>query len=302
MALLAPPDHADDYFDVLSLSVMAGAEDVPKAFELKKTLATADEKLNEHFYQWQNISRLVRTRAWVVEQFVLYFWRQDLAVFNQLSLVAVGGYGRGDLQPHSDVDLLILFESELPQAEVARFIQNLWDLGLDVGHAVRTVDESVKLAESDVTVATNLMEARFMTGCVALFDDMMRQCSDEIIWSGRDFFQAKYQEQGLRHKKCGGTAYNLEPNIKEGQGGLRDIQMVTWVAQRHFHVSAMHGLVDVGFLLPNEYISLQKGQRKLWKIRFALHLMAGRKEERLSFLRNLSKDIFDVFCKPKFQH
>lgn len=279
MALLAPPDHADDYFDVLSLSVSEGAQ----AFELKKVLAAADSKLNEHFYQWQNISRLVRTRAWIVEQFVLHFWREQCGEQKHMALVAVGGYGRGDLQPHSDVDLLILYQGELAQTPLSQFIQNLWDLGLDVGHAVRTVEESVALAESDVTVATNLMEARFMTGCESLFDDMMRQCSDDIIWSGRDFFQAKYQEQGQRHKKCGGTAYNLEPNIKEGQGGLRDIQMVTWVAQRHFHVSTMHGLVDVGFLLPDEYISLQKGQRKLWKIRFALHLMAGRKEDRILF-------------------
>ncbi|WP_154223977.1 [protein-PII] uridylyltransferase [Marinicella rhabdoformis] len=287
MALLAPPDHADDYFDVLSLSIMAGANvttDVSsQAFVLKKVLAAADEKLNEHFYQWQNISRLVHTRAWVVEQFVLFFWRQGLAGYKGLSLVAVGGFGRGEMQPHSDVDLLILFDGELPQSQVAQFIQDLWDLGLDVGHAVRTVAESVTLADNDVTVATNLMEARFMTGCVTLFDDMIRQCSDDIIWSGRDFFQAKYKEQGLRHKKCGDTAYNLEPNIKEGQGGLRDIQMITWVAQRHFHVRTMHGLVDVGFLLPDEYISLQRGQRKLWKIRFALHLLAGRKEDRILF-------------------
>lgn len=278
MALLAPPDHADDYFDVLSLS-QPGADPIA----LKAELAEADARLAEHFYQWQNISRLVRTRAWVVEQFILYFWQQAFDPNDAVTLVAVGGFGRGDLQPHSDVDLLILYNDHLPQQAVSEFIQNLWDLGLDIGHAVRTVDESVALASEDVTVATNIMEARFMRGQDVLFSDMVLGCRDDSIWSGKDFFQAKYQEQFQRHQKWGGTAYNLEPNIKEGQGGLRDIQMVTWVAQRHYHVSSMHGLVDVGFLAPDEYIRLQKGQRKLWKIRYALHLLAGRKEDRLLF-------------------
>ncbi len=278
MALLAPPDHADDYLDLLILS-----QDAIALRELRSKLSLVDDKLAEHFYQWQNISRLVRTRAWVIEQFVLYFWNQQLAQCDNLALVAVGGFGRGDLQPHSDVDLLVLYQGHLPAEPIGQFIQNLWDLGLDVGHAVRTVDQSVSLASNDVTVATNIMEGRFMRGDKLLFEALSRCCSDERIWSGRDFFQAKYKEQLQRHRKYGDTAYNLEPNIKEGQGGLRDIQMVTWVAQRHFHVGSMHGLVDVGFLQPDEYISLQKGQRKLWKIRYALHLLAGRKEDRLLF-------------------
>ena len=145
------------------------------------------------------------------------------------------------------------------------------------------MDESVELAKTDVTVVTNLMESRFIQGEHQLFNDMKERTNDRHIWTGRDFFQAKYEEQKNRHEKYGETAYNLEPNIKEGQGGLRDIQMVTWVAQRHYHVQSMHGLVDVGFLLPEEYLQLQKGMRKLWKIRYALHLLAGRKEDRLLF-------------------
>lgn len=279
MALLAPPDHADDHFDVLSL---LRAEETT-AWDLKKQLEQADDKLNQAFYQGHNISRLVTTRAWIVEQFVLHFWRQGLAEQENLSLIAVGGFGRGELHPHSDVDLLILYQQQLPQQQIATFIQNLWDLGLEVGHAVRSLQQTIELATQDVAVATNLMEARLMSGNVALFATMMQQTNDRHLWSGPDFFKAKLQEQIGRHKKCGGTAYNLEPDIKEGQGGLRDIQMVTWVAQRHFHVSSMHGLVDVGFLQPDEYIRLQKGQRKLWKIRFALHLLSGRKENRLLF-------------------
>ncbi|VAW43709.1 [Protein-PII] uridylyltransferase / [Protein-PII]-UMP uridylyl-removing enzyme, partial [hydrothermal vent metagenome] len=289
MALLAPPDHADEFFDLIELAAIKGQA----IRDYKKLLLKTDKKLNQAFYQWHNISRLVKTRAWIVEQLVIQFWQRNQLDQHQLSLVAVGGFGRGDLQPHSDVDILILYHQQLPEAAVSEFIQNLWDLGLDVGQAVRTVEESVQLAKDDITVATNLMESRFMQGEHQLYNDMYERTNDRHMWTGREFFQAKYQEQLNRHEKCGGTAYNLEPNIKEGQGGLRDIQMVTWVAQRHFHVSSMHGLVDVGFLHPEEYIRLQKGMRKLWKIRHALHLLAGRKEDRLLF--EYQKQLAQIF-------
>ena len=279
MALLAPPDHADDYFDLTQLAAIKGQP----IHAYKQLLQEADEKLNQSFYQWHNISRLVRTRAWIVEQLILELWQRHHLPDYQVTLVAVGGFGRGDLQPHSDVDLLILYHQNLPEAAVSSLIQDMWDLGLDVGHAVRTVEESVQLAANDLSVATNLMESRFMQGEHQLYNDMYDRTNDRYMWSGPDFFKAKFQEQANRHEKCGGTAYNLEPNIKEGQGGLRDIQMITWVAQRHYHVNSMHGLVDVGFLHPDEYIQLQKGMRKLWKIRYALHLLAGRKEDRLLF-------------------
>jgi len=280
MALLAPPDHAEEYLNIIALDTV---EDEDYLGVLKQLLQQAEEKINADFYRWHNITRLVKTRAWLVEQFVLELWlRCDLQQYD-LTLVAVGGFGRGDLQPFSDVDLLILFAEELPEEGLSLFVQNLWDLGLDVGHAVRKVGESVDLAEQNISVATNLMESRFLRGNPDLYDRMMALTDDQHMWSGRDFFQAKYAEQQQRHRKCGGSAYNLEPNIKEGPGGLRDIQMVTWVAQRHFHVKSMHGLVDVGFLHPDEYVRLQKGMRKLWKIRYALHLLADRKEDRLLF-------------------
>lgn len=303
MALLAPPDHSDDYFN---LSDLAAVKD-QNISAFKELLLEADKKLNQSFYQWHNISRLVKTRAWVVEQLILALWHKHNMTENHMALIAVGGFGRGDLQPHSDVDLLLLYHNKLPESSVSSFIQDLWDLGLDVGHAIRTVDECVELARSDITVVTNLMESRFMQGEHQIFNAMFDRINDRYMWSGKDFFQAKYQEQKNRHEKCGGTAYNLEPNIKEGQGGLRDIQMVTWVAQRHFHVSSMHGLVDVGFLLPEEFIQLQKGRRKLWKIRYALHLLAGRKEDRLLFEHQKSlakifgyKDDEDSLAVEKF--
>ena len=277
--LLAPPDFADDYLD---LTVLQQLDPALHLAEYKKCLRKADTLLFQDFKAGRNITRLVKIRAWVVEQLLLRLWRHYV---NQpdLALVAVGGFGRGDLQLCSDVDLLILHHEDLNEEALSTFIQSLWDIGLDIGHAVRTVDQCEEMARQDVTVATNLLEGRFMIGDPVLYERMHQRIHSDDLWTGRSFFQAKYAEQQLRHKKCGDTAYHLEPNIKEGPGGLRDIHMVTWVAQRHFKVKSMHGLVDVGFLQPDEYISLQKGRRYLWKVRFALHHLAGRKEDRLLF-------------------
>ncbi|WP_395377324.1 [protein-PII] uridylyltransferase [Marinicella sp. W31] len=287
--LLTPPDFADDYLD---LTVLQQLDPALHLAEYKKCLREADALLYQDFKGGRNITRLVKIRAWVVEQLLLRLWRHYV---NQpdLALVGVGGFGRGDLQPHSDVDLLVLHHEDLNEEALSTFIQSLWDIGLDIGHAVRTVDQCEDMAREDVTVATNLLEGRFMIGDTALYEDMRQRIHSDGLWTGRSYFQAKYAEQKQRYKKCGDTAYHLEPNIKEGPGGLRDIHMVTWVAQRHFKVKSMHGLVDVGFLQPDEYISLQKGRRYLWKVRFALHHLAGRKEDRLLF--DHQKPIAEIF-------
>src|SRR5690606_18054865 len=170
MALLAPPDHAEEYLNIIALDTV---EDDDYLSVLKQLLKQAEDLLNADFYQWHNITRLVKTRAWLVEQFVLELWLRCELDKSALALVAVGGFGRGDLQPFSDVDLLILYERSLPKESVSLFIQNLWDLGLDVGHAVRTVDETVALAKRDITVTTNLMESRLLRGDAELYRQMM---------------------------------------------------------------------------------------------------------------------------------
>ncbi len=283
MALLIPPPKADRYLDVLALP--EGDSDAALIAKSRQLLQQADKKLAADFAEAAEITRLVQTRAWVVEQLVVNLWRQLVAPNDQLALVAVGGFGRGDLQPHSDVDLLILTAREQPQQEkaIGQFVQALWDMGLEVGQATRTPKECLRQASADVTVATNLMEARFIHGHRPLFEAMRQRVGADSIWPGDAFFAAKLAEQKERHRRHGGTAYNLEPNIKEGPGGLRDIQMVGWVAHRHFNTQSLHGLVDAGFLEEHEYLTLQKGRRWLWKLRFALHQLAGRKEDRLLF-------------------
>ena len=280
MASLAPPINADKYMDVLSFN------HVPDQFVayFKTLLKKSDQALVEDFYKQADIIQLVYSRAWYVEQIILQLWKQYIGS-NELTIVAVGGFGRGELHPYSDVDILILKPNKSNQynEQITGFIQSLWDIGLDVGQSVRTPNECFIQAKKDVTIATNLMESRLIRGNKKLFLRMQNKVTAKKIWKGEDFFNAKSKEQKHRHKKFSDTTYNVEPNIKEGQGGLRDIQMVSWVAQRFFQTNSLHELVDEGFLTEYEYIHLIKGQAFLWRVRFALHIIAKRKEDRILF-------------------
>ncbi|HHO59780.1 MAG TPA: [protein-PII] uridylyltransferase, partial [Thiotrichales bacterium] len=152
-----------------------------------------------------------------------------------------------------------------------------------IGHSVRTLDECVAEAEKDITVTTNIMEARLLAGSETLFDEMKTRTGPDRIWDSKAFFQAKLEEQIQRNGKFNDTAYNLEPNIKESRGGLRDIQMIGWVAKRHFNADSLEELVNNGFLLEDEYQTLCDGQHLLWQLRCSLHYLAGRREDRLLF-------------------
>lgn len=252
----------------------------------RQSLKSALGVLKQRFLEGHSAIELVDLHARVIDTLLIDAWPRFIpAANNKIALVAVGGYGRGELHPHSDVDILILLEKEqkVLQAPISQFITFLWDIGLAVGHSVRTLKECVSEAKQDITVATNLQEARLLTGPVAIFDEMRRLCSPQKIWSSRDFFEAKWREQVARHLKFNDTAYNLEPNIKEGPGGLRDIQMIGWVAKRHFDANTLHDLVTHQFLTEKEYKSLYEGQALLWQIRYGLHLLANRREDRLLF-------------------
>ncbi len=283
MATLAPPIYAEKYLDVL---VFNQPPSNLIAF-YKSLLNKADALMIEDFHIGVEVYQLVKSRAWVVEQIILQIWKHSIQL-DLPTLVAVGGFGRGELHPYSDVDLLILVPNNTnnndPFSEPIRsFVQTLWDIGLETGQSVRTPLECQVQAKDDVTVATNLMEARFIRGNKKLFEQMESKVTAKKIWKGEDFYIAKLNEQKQRHKKYSDTTFNVEPNIKQGQGGLRDIQMVSWVAQRFFQTNSLHELVDEGFLTEHEYIRLMKGQNFLWKVRFALHIIAKRKEDRVLF-------------------
>ena len=186
----------------------------------------------------------------------------------------------------SDIDILLLVRQEsggVQRERIAAFVTSLWDIGLEVGHSVRTLEECVSHAGADITVATSLMESRLLKGGQVLYRALVEATGPGRIWTSQEFFAAKWREQQERHAKYHDTAYRLEPNVKEGPGGLRDIQMIGWVAKRHFGAATLHGLVEQGFLTEEEYQSLTAGQNYLWKVRFALHLLHGRREDRLLF-------------------
>jgi [protein-PII] uridylyltransferase len=248
-------------------------------------LTSARRSLACRFGEGAPASDLVRQSAAIIDTVLAKSWSsQRLPVDQSLALIAVGGYGRGELHPGSDVDLLILTDKRGAFSErIQSFVTFLWDIGLEVGQSVRSIKDCVRESKKDITVATNLMEARLIVGDADLFERMRQATSADKLWPSRRFFEAKLTEQRARHHKFHDTAYNLEPNVKEGPGGLRDIQMIGWVAKRHFGADTLHELVTHDFLTESEYESLTKGQSFLWQVRFALHILTGRREDRLLF-------------------
>ncbi|WP_137885106.1 [protein-PII] uridylyltransferase [Pseudomonas sp. 2FE] len=253
----------------------------------KKAIRRVHEVLDARFKSGRDIRRLVEDRAWCVDQILREAWaRFDWSREAEIALLAVGGYGRGELHPYSDIDLLILLDSadhETFREPIERFLTLLWDIGLEVGQSVRSIDECVEEARADLTVITNLMESRTIAGPEHLRQRMLEVTSSTQMWPSKDFFLAKRAEQRARHGKYNDTEYNLEPNVKGSPGGLRDIQTILWVARRHFGTLSLHAMVGQGFLLESEYALLASSQEFLWKVRYALHMLAGRAEDRLLF-------------------
>ena len=254
---------------------------------VRESLAAAQSNLEARFRQGESVTVLVEARCRFVDSVLALAWRRfGLDAHPRRALVAVGGYGRGELHPGSDIDLLILTRRAMRDGEserIRRFLAFLWDIGLAVGNSLRTVRECVNEARRDVTVATNLMEGRLVCGSADLFTRMMERTGPGRIWSSRRFFEAKMAEQRERHHKFDDTAHNLEPNVKEGPGGLRDILTIAWVARRHFGAETLSELVDHGLLTTEEYGALESGRRFLWRVRFALHVLTRRAEDRLLF-------------------
>ncbi len=253
----------------------------------KKAIRQARDVLDNRFTNGRDIRRLVEDRAWFVDQVLRAAWeRFGWSEDADIALLAVGGYGRGELHPYSDIDLLILLDDadhEVFREPIEGFLTLLWDIGLEVGQSVRSVAECVEEARADLTVVTNLMESRTIAGPEHLRQRMLAVTSPEQMWPSKHFFLAKRQEQKARHAKYNDTEYNLEPNVKGSPGGLRDIQTILWVARRQFGSLNLHGLVQQGFLVESECSMLASSQEFLWKVRYALHMLAGRAEDRLLF-------------------
>ncbi|QCF26444.1 [protein-PII] uridylyltransferase [Hydrocarboniclastica marina] len=263
------------------------ADGTPVVQACRAILKQAQVSLADAFRAGAPVRELVAARARLVDGILGVLWeRQSFARSGDIALIAVGGYGRGELHPHSDIDLLILTrDGVLPewQDDLSAFVTLLWDLGLDIGHSVRGLDECVAAARGDVTILTNLLETRTLTGP----DDMRQNLSARVfadeVCTDHDYFLAKREEQRKRHEKYSNTEYNLEPNLKGSPGGLRDIQNIGWVTKRHFGLAHLEDLTRFSILTHEEYRLLQDGETFLWELRFGLQILADRNENRLLF-------------------
>ncbi|MFT7339460.1 MAG: [protein-PII] uridylyltransferase [Marinobacter maritimus] len=268
----------------LEASISRDPSPVKAARELLKQRYNADA---EAFRQGADVRALVRSRADTVDTVLRLIWdRYPFSGSPDIALIAVGGYGRGELHPHSDIDLLILTRNGIEpgwQEDLGAFVTLLWDLKLDIGHSVRSIEESKEAARGDIATLTNLLETRTIAGPDELRKELSEQAYSDNIITDRDYFIAKRKEQQQRHKKYSDTEYNLEPNVKSSPGALRDIQTIGWITKRHFGLQSIADLTRFSILTDEEHQILVQGETLLWKLRYGLQLIADRNENRLLF-------------------
>ncbi len=252
---------------------------------IKKDIKDANKSFDKRFHEGECAHQLVKERSQFMDLILtrvwnLYSWQ------SKISLLAVGGYGRGELHPHSDIDLLLLTTEESVDKDyknIEEFLAFLWDLNLQIGHSVRSINQCASAARKDITILTNLLETRLIIGIELMRKRLLDRIRPQKLYSSKAFYRGKLKEQSERYRKHGGTDYNLEPNVKEAPGGLRDIQLITWIAIYHFNVSCRSDLVTKNFFLEDEYHRLYQDEEFLWRVRYGLHIIAGRQEERLLF-------------------
>lgn len=279
------PLEAPELFDAQAFKQRLAGQKMPTSI-FRDALQHARLVLDQRYLDQQDIHDLVHARTHVVDQLLSYAW-MHYGLENHstaITLIAVGGYGRGELHPYSDIDLLILLEyaPNTPlQSAISEFLTFLWDIGLAVGHSVRTLDECVTEAQAEQSTITNLIESRPLSGSRRLFEQLHERISPQHMWDSRAFFLIKRDEQKQRHHKYNDTEYNLEPNVKSSPGGLRDIQTIMWIARRRFGMQTLASLEAPGFLTAGEYQLLARSRAFLWRVRYALHMLAGRGEDRL---------------------
>ncbi|NHZ97088.1 [protein-PII] uridylyltransferase [Massilia sp. CCM 8734] len=227
--------------------------------------------------------KLLRGLRHSVDEVLSEAW-QTIGLPASTALVGVGGYGRGELFPFSDVDLLILLSEPadaITQAKLEELVQMLWDLGLEIGSSIRTIDECMSESKADITVQTSLLEARLVCGDALLFEQLQERYLEAL--DPQAFFHAKAAEMRLRHAKYEDTAFSLEPNVKESPGGLRDLQVILWVAKAAGLANSWSQLATRGLITQTEARQLMEKERAFKDIRVRLHLHANRREDRLVF-------------------
>jgi [protein-PII] uridylyltransferase len=256
-------------------------------FAFKDKVILLKEELQEKLLNDVHILPLTNRFVAETDTIILeIFHKNELERDNQFCLLALGSYGRRELQLHSDIDLLLLHEENLPEVYLQRvhtFLQDCWDAGLEISHQVTTVNACADLAAKDLTVISSLLDMRLLCGRGSLMEELLYKTHASQMWTSLDYFNAKQLEQKKRYAKYGETAYNLEPNVKNGPGGLRDLQVLLHISKRHYGIKKLADGINCGFLSEKEYEELIHCQHYLWRVRFALHFLAKKKEERLLF-------------------
>ncbi|HJW07557.1 MAG TPA: [protein-PII] uridylyltransferase [Rhodanobacter sp.] len=252
---------------------------------LRQLLDDVDRALATAFRDGADASALARRRGEAVARVVAHVWTACLGEVTGAALFAVGGFGRGLLFPYSDVDLLALVQAPEPARlrALEQFFATLWDVGLKVGHAVRDAAQCRTLAAQDASVFTSLLDARRLAGDAAFDARLQAIVDDPALWPPREYLAARLAERDARHARYDDTAYNLEPNLKDGPGGLRTLDSLRWMGRRLAHADDLADLVAEGLLDPAEQAVLEQSEAVLRRYRYALHLEAGRPEERLLF-------------------
>ena len=273
-----------------------GPDRTPLVAALRDALAKGRAEIRRRFEEKGTGAAAIREQCFLIDQLIGALFdtvtQQLYPLANptsgeRLALVAVGGYGRGELAPYSDIDLLFLLPyKQTPYTEqvVEQLLYLLWDLGLKVGHATRRVDDCLRHAKSDLTIRTSLLEMRRLCGDEALFAELKRRFEGEIVRvSAAQFVEAKLVERDERHRRSGDSRYKLEPNVKEGKGGLRDLHTLYWLAKYIYRIDDVAKLVDLGVLSAEERRRFARAQDFLWTVRCHLHYLSGRAEEWLTF-------------------
>src|SRR5271170_2729322 len=271
-------------------------ERAPLAARLKVALANGRAEIRRRFEANGDGAAVMREQCFLMDQLIRALFdvvtteiypASNPTAGERLALVAVGGYGRSELAPYSDIDLLFLLPyKQTPHTEqvVELLLYLLWDLGLKIGQSTRSVEECLRQAKSDLTIRTSLLEARYLWGDEALFRELKKRFDGEVVrGTAAQFVEAKLAERDARHRRVGDSRYKLEPNVKEGKGGLRDLHTLFWLAKYIYRIDDVAKLVDLKVLSEEESQRFARAQEFLWRVRCHLHYLAGRAEERLTF-------------------
>ena len=251
----------------------------------KKILLEVEKYFTSNEPTFDSISEFLKKRSDFFDLFLKVIWNKTLKS-KRISLVAVGGYGRGALHPQSDLDLLVLAEEIEIQTHgelVEEFLTQLWDANLIIGHSVRSIEQCISFAKADITINTNLLEHRLIAGNKKIYNDFCSELAKDLHGDTSEFFHKKLEEQENRYKRHGNTEYNLEPNVKETPGGLRDLQLIDWISTHFFKKNDRRQLVSNKILSESDLDLLRNNESFLWRVRYEIHLHANRIEERLLF-------------------